>query len=65
MKNYIHTYLVLGTVANSANYQALEQRPDFINVSSSAWYLRVTACNAAGCSAYSNQVNAYYFNGCL
>lgn len=37
----------------------------FVNVNSgSTWYLRVKACNAAGCSAYSNQATAYYYNGC-
>jgi len=37
------------------------------NVSSSSGtlYLRAQACNSSGCSAYSNQVEAYYFNGCL
>ncbi len=37
-----------------------------VNVSgSSPWYIRVKACNASGCSAYSNQVNAYRINSCL
>lgn len=36
----------------------------YLNVNSGTWYLRVKACNAAGCSAYSNQATAYYYNGC-
>ncbi len=37
----------------------------FINVGSSTWYLRVKACNAAGCGNYSNQVTASSINSCL
>jgi len=36
-----------------------------VNVSSGTWYLRAQACNSSGCSAYSDQVTASYFNGCL
>jgi hypothetical protein len=35
------------------------------NVNSGTWYLRAQACNASGCSAYSNQVTAFRYNGCL
>lgn len=35
------------------------------NVDSGTWYLRAQACNGSGCSAYSNQVTAYRYNGCL
>ena len=36
-----------------------------INVSQGgAWYLRAKACNAEGCSGYTSQVTATYFNGC-
>ncbi len=31
----------------------------------STWYLRAKACNAEGCSGYTTQVTATYFNGCL
>ncbi|MBE9550193.1 MAG: hypothetical protein IMF09_12380 [Proteobacteria bacterium] len=30
----------------------------------STWYLKATACNAAGCGAYSTQVTANYYNIC-
>lgn len=36
----------------------------FINVGMSTWYLRVRACNADGCSAYSVQRTATYQSGC-
>ena len=36
-----------------------------INVSSGTWYLRAQACNASGCSAYSNQVSASRISSCL
>ena len=36
-----------------------------VNVNSGTWYLRAQACNASGCSTYSNQVTAYRYNGCI
>ena len=36
-----------------------------VNVNWGVWYLRAKACNASGCSAYSNQVAAYRINSCL
>ena len=36
-----------------------------VNVGSGTWYLRAQACNASGCSVYSNQVTAYRVSGCL
>lgn len=37
-----------------------------INVNmGSTWYLRAKACNAEGCSGYTTQVIATYFNGCV
>jgi len=36
-----------------------------VNVNSGTWYLRAQACNGSGCSAYSNQVTATRYNGCL
>lgn len=40
------------------------QTGSFVIVSSGGWNLRVKACNAAGCSGYSNQVYAAYANYC-
>ncbi|GEM_PF-3507883 len=28
-------------------------------------YLQVKACNSGGCSPYSSQVTAHYYNGCM
>ncbi len=36
-----------------------------INVSSGTWYLRARACNASGCSAWTNQVSATRINTCM
>ncbi len=36
-----------------------------VNVSSGTWYLRAKACNASGCSPYSNQVTASRISSCL
>ncbi len=36
-----------------------------VNVNSGLWYLRAQACNASGCSVYSNQVTAYRISNCL
>ena len=36
----------------------------FANVSGTK-YFRVQACNSGGCSAYSNQVTASFYNGCI
>jgi hypothetical protein len=36
-----------------------------VSVNSGTWYLRAQACNSSGCSANSNQVTAYRYNGCL
>jgi Matrixin/Putative peptidoglycan binding domain len=36
-----------------------------VQVPSSGWWLRVKACWGPICSAYSNQVRANYFNGCM
>lgn len=38
---------------------------DFISVSAGTWYLRARACNAHGCSGWSNQVAAPRLGGCL
>ena len=35
-----------------------------INVNSGIWFLRAKACNASGCSAYTNQVTAVRINSC-
>jgi hypothetical protein len=35
-----------------------------INVSSGTWYLKARACNAAGCSGWTNQVSATRINFC-
>ncbi len=37
----------------------------YVNVSSGTWYLRAKACNAYGCSGYSNQVSASRLGYCF
>lgn len=40
-------------------------RNSFVNIgSNSTYYFRVKACNAGGCSGFSNQVSASWVNGC-
>jgi len=52
--NYIHSVGVLPTNTQTG-----------VNVSSGTWYLRAQACNASGCSPYSNQVTANRISSCL
>lgn len=38
---------------------------EWIDVTSGTWYLRARACNASGCSGWTNQVSATRLNYCL
>ena len=62
--HYVLSYSTQSNFTNSTPYYNGWDTYTTVNVFNGTWYFRVKACNASGCSGWSNQVAATRINTC-